>query len=312
MVSPNTEVFLVILILEGIVGLFSSLSMIACLSAKEFQKKNLMTYSKILIPQNVSTLCYTIGMSINFYISFLWPELNYMASVFYTVLYMNLYSITSSLWLSSVLCVFYFMKIIPSQPGVFTALKSRIDAVVRWLIILSEVLSLGGSFLSLLIPNLQINPSNSSLPTSNGRDWTDMTFMETVLILNSLPFLIIMMTSIGSAWFLRLYNFQIQKNLATSGMSGVRGYRAAFQTMVRLLVFHISVLFSIIIFTLNVFGYPSWGYWVCVMFLFSFSPVLSVLHIIGNPKLKECFLQMFPSRVGSGDGCLYNEKESEL
>ncbi|KAM3916054.1 taste receptor type 2 member 40-like [Leptodactylus fuscus] len=306
--SSSQKVLLVVLFLEAISGMFSSFSVIACLLLKTFRRHNMATYIKILIPLNVSNLCFTSILSINFSLDFFCPELIMNDGFYYTTTYVTLYSITSSLWLSGVLCVFYFMKIMPSQPGVLTTLKSQIGGVVWWLVISAELVSLGGSFISVHFPNPHQNQRNSTSSASELMEEANAEtklFTNIILILNFLPFLVIMMTTIGSAWFLKLYNCQIQKNLARSGTSRVRDYRAAIQSMIGLLALYGSILVSVIIFALNTFPYHSWSYWTCVIFLFSFPTVFSALLICGNPKLKESFKQMFlhhPSGLILGDG----------
>ncbi|XP_075687761.1 taste receptor type 2 member 40-like [Rhinoderma darwinii] len=293
--SPNEVALLVILLLEATTGLLSGLFIIVCLSAKVFQRTNMRSYSQLMIPLNVSIMCYNFLLSINYIISLLCPELLRMASFFCVSMYMMLYSITSSLWLAAGLCVFYFIKILPSQPGVLTTLKSRIGAIVWWLIFTAEVVSLGGSFLLILIYNPQQNQMNSSLTEDlkEDRSAQKMNFTSIVLVLNWLPFLIIMATTIGSVRFLKLYNHQIEKNMATSGNTSVRDYGAVIKTMTGLLVLFTFVFLCMIILSLDVVSYLTSGYWLCVMFIFSFSGLLSALFIYGNPKLKEVFKQIF-------------------
>ncbi|KAM3920292.1 taste receptor type 2 member 40-like [Leptodactylus fuscus] len=293
--STTDKVFLVILLLETIAGLFSSFSVIACL-LKQFKRNNLTTYSKILIPLNMSNIFYTSVLSVNFILADFFVEVVINDFVYYTTMFITLYSITSSLWLSGGLCVFYFIKIMPSQPGILTTLKSWIGAVVWWFVVIAEVVALGGSFFSLLISNTQKNQRNSTSFQSvlmEEMKVQSTRFTNTILILNILPFLVIMMTTIGSAWFLKLYNCQIQKNLTTPGNTSVRDYESAIQTMIGLLVLYGSVFVCIIIFALNILPYKSLGYWICGMFLFSFPTVLSTLLFYKNPKLKESFKQMF-------------------
>ncbi|XP_056392749.1 taste receptor type 2 member 8-like [Hyla sarda] len=294
--DSNVETLLVIILLEVIVGFLFSFFIIIFLYVKVFQKKNMMTYIKILIPLNVSNISFTCMLAFNFIIGFLWPEAYTKTIVIQTLSYMTLYSITSSLWLSAVLCVFYFMKIVPSQPGVLITLKRRIDAVVLWLIILSEVVSLAGSFLSLLPSHSQTIQRNSSITTSELMEETkakSLKFVIIVLLLNSLPFLVIIMTTIGSIGLLSLYNHQVQKNvMTTSGNTRVRDYGAAIQTMIGLLVFYVLLFLCIILSMLNVFSYWDIGYWLCVIFVFSNTTILPALLIYGNPGLKEAIKQM--------------------
>ncbi|XP_056392743.1 taste receptor type 2 member 40-like [Hyla sarda] len=294
--DSKTETLLVIILLEVIVGFLFSFFIIIFLSVIGFQKKNMMTYVKILIPLNVSNISFTFFLASNFIIGFLWPELLTKTYLIHTLSYMTMYSITSSLWLSAVLCVFYFMKIVPSQPRVLTTLKRRIDAVVLWLIIMAEVVSLGEGFLSMLISNISTNQRNSSITMSEFIDKINAQSVNVfliVLLLNFLPFLVIIMTTIGSAGLLSLYNHQIQKNMTTtSGNTRVRDYGAAIQTMIGLLVFYVLLLLCMSLSMLNVFSYLDIGYWLCVIFLFSNTTILPALLIYGNPGLKEAIKQM--------------------
>ncbi|XP_069841132.1 taste receptor type 2 member 13-like [Dendropsophus ebraccatus] len=292
--SPKEKAFFAVLLLEATIGVLSSLFMIICLFVKKFYKTNMKTYSKILIPLNMSNLCYCIILFLNINIGFLWPEVYAKTSMYYTIMYVTLYSITSYLWLATVLCVFYFLKIVSSQPGVLTTMK-RIDDIIWWLIVTSEVVALGGGFLSLLLSPSQINQGNSSITMSDmaSPTSTQKAFMGYILILNSLPFSVIMVTTIGSAGFLRVYNHQIQKNMAASGETRMRDYRVAIHTMIGLLALYVTILLCNILLLLDVFSYKHLGYDFCVIFLFSCASSLPALLIYGNPTLRETIRQMF-------------------
>ncbi|XP_056392745.1 taste receptor type 2 member 8-like [Hyla sarda] len=293
--SPYEKAFFAILLLEATIGSLSSFLLIVSLILKEFRKKNIGTYSRILIPLNMSNICYSIILSLNFDTNFLSPKLYGNVSVHHTITYMTMYSITSYMWLSAVLCVFYFMKIVSSQPGVLTTLKSRMGAVVMWLIITSEVVSLGGSFLSMVPLRPQTDQRNSSISLSEVTSGTSTqkAFVTNVLILNSLPFLVIIMTTIGSAGFLKLYNHQIQKSMKTSGSTRVKDYRAAIYTMIGLLALYVTILLCSILIVLGVFSHLPLGYCLCVIFLFLCATSLPALLIYGNPVLKEAIKQIF-------------------
>ncbi|XP_056392750.1 taste receptor type 2 member 8-like [Hyla sarda] len=294
--DSNTETLLVIILLEVIIGFLFSFFLIICLYVIGFQKKNMMTYVKILIPLNVSNISFTFFLASNFIIGFLWPEVYTKTSLIQPISYMTMYSITSSLWLSAVLCVFYFMKIVPSQPGVLITLKRRIDAVVLWLIILSEVVSLGQGFLAIFLANVPTYHKNTSITMSELMEETkakSWNFLITFLLINSLPFLVIIMTTIGSAGLLSLYNHQVQKNMTTtSGNTRVRDYGAAIQTMIGLLVFYVLLFVCMSLSMLDVFSYWDINYWLCVIFLFLCATILPALLIYGNPGLKEAIKQM--------------------
>ncbi|XP_040211642.1 taste receptor type 2 member 10-like [Rana temporaria] len=247
----------------------------------------------LLIALNVSTMCYTISLTSNLLLYVFWPSLNvtYASSV---LTYLTIISITSSSWLTAAMCFFYFIKILQFQSRFLSWMKMKIDRMIPLLIIFVEIVSLLESFMAAYIFN-QDFPKNSTIAA------TDLTseyqhirlkFMNVILPVTSPPFLIAILTTAASAVSLKLHSHRMKAN---TGHANGKDYQGAVQTMACLVVLYALIGLVIIIFGQELFADQTWGYWICVMIIFSFPMVQSGLLINGNPKLKEPWRKCFTS-----------------
>ncbi|KAM3916909.1 taste receptor type 2 member 40-like [Leptodactylus fuscus] len=292
MSNSKIEFFLsVLLLLEVISDLSSSIFIIISLCLAGFQRTTIAPLNRILISLNVSNVSFTVFMTAYLLTSSLWSYYYSVRSVFYLISYMNVYSITSISWLTAILCFFYFMKIIPSRPGVLMNIKNKIGSFILQLILMAETISVVVSFLSLQSPD-EKNSTMIEVETQETRRQR-LYFTSITLFLNGLPFMVIILTTLSSAWVLRMYNSQMKKNNGTLANSNVKDYRSAVQTMTGLLIFYLFVIIAVIISALEIFPERSEGYWICVMFLLSFPTGQSIFIIYGNPKLKHNLKELF-------------------
>ncbi|XP_056392739.1 taste receptor type 2 member 116-like [Hyla sarda] len=304
MSSPNTMAFLAVLLVEAITGLSSSIfTIICCLSVPGYKHYKISTFSRILMAVSASNMSYLFTMSTNFLIEFLWPHLYKIPFVAYMINYLTLYSITSTSWLTCSLCSFYFLKIIPSQPGILTKLKNMTNTINGGILLVAKIVSLGGGFLSIIISNKNLKVNLTESGAEKPEDWImrRITFNDIIMALNSLPFFIIIVTTVVSASLLKYYNYQMKKNIRNIN-GNVKDYRTAVLTMTGLLMLYLLIFVTLIIFTLNPMD-TTWGSMICLMLLFSFPTVQTALLTYGNPKLKEGLGKMFTFitlTIGSG------------
>ncbi|XP_069591795.1 taste receptor type 2 member 40-like [Ranitomeya imitator] len=299
------EIFPIIFLLESITGLSSSIFIITCLYFTGFQKPNFATLNRILISLNTANLLYTIFMSAYLLTSNLWPYFNSNSFVFYFISTMALYAITSTAWLNGTLCFFYFMKIIPSRPGVVMKIRNRIGAIIWRLILMVEIVSVSGSFLSTLLSLQNSNGKNSTMnvETMEENRSRRLKFTSIIMILNCLPLILTITMTVTTAWFLRWYNCQIRKNSGTLANTNVKDYQTAVQMMIGLLILYLMVIISAICFGLGTFADGSEEYWICAMALLSFPTGQSALLIYSNPKLRQILnkLIIFLTCADSGE-----------
>ncbi|XP_040211660.1 taste receptor type 2 member 40-like [Rana temporaria] len=290
MIDPNTQTCIVIIVLEVIIGLCSNVFIIRSLILTSIMERRMASYNCLLISLSISNAYFSIISSVNFLINYVWPSLLRTPSGFHILYYMTLCGMTSSSWLTASLCFFYFIKIRHFQAGILAWVRMKIDKIVPWLIVTAEFISVSGGFLSLLISRKELpkNSTNSIFEMNFEQKKSKLTLINTTLIINSLAFLVGIISTSSSVWFLK-----VQRSAGTFGSTKVRDYQSAVQTMVRLVIFYAVFYLVLIIHGLEIFPNMSWGYWVCMITLFSFALVQSGLLIYGNPKLREAWTQLF-------------------
>ncbi|XP_068103361.1 uncharacterized protein [Hyperolius riggenbachi] len=77
------------------------------------------------------------------------------------------YGINATVWLTCILCVFHFIKIVQFSSRFLSWLKMKIDALVPWLIMVVELMTLGFSFLVEIVWSLHSVIIIISLSSSN-------------------------------------------------------------------------------------------------------------------------------------------------
>ncbi|XP_075421235.1 taste receptor type 2 member 9-like [Ascaphus truei] len=222
--------------------------------------------------------------------SFLYPQIFMVDYVYEAVYALSNFSGLSSSWLTACLCLFYFVKIIHFKSGPLAWLKMKIDTVLPWLILVAEVISFTCSLPGLWVPTIKC-PKNyttdltghiSSNATEIQQDTMDMVSSLIPSIL--LPFLIVLGTTICIMWSLCRHTRQMEQNMAV-GSSSLNVHRRAAGTMMGLLLLYLS--FYVVQFLLTIGILTGAEYWGIIIILLAFSPVESVLLILGNSKLKQ-------------------------
>ncbi|XP_071977904.1 taste receptor type 2 member 39-like [Engystomops pustulosus] len=288
------EVFLVIILLIAIPDLSSSVFIITSLTIDAFQKKSVSPLNQILISLNVSNVSFTIVMSVYLATNSIWSYLYRVGFVFPFISYVTVCTITSSAWLTAALCFFYFTKIAPPWPGLLMKIKSKINVLTWRLILLVETVSLSVSFLSLAASGPHPNEKNSTaieVETLENK-MKKIKISNVVLVLNFLPFTLIIIMTVTSAWFLRVYDHQMKTN-GTLVNTNVKDYQSAVHTMMGLLVLYLITILAIVLMALETFVDYSVGSWICLMILLLFPTGQSTLLIYSNPKLKQNLREQF-------------------
>ncbi|XP_077305964.1 taste receptor type 2 member 143-like [Lithobates pipiens] len=236
-----------------------------------------------------------MSLCVNYLMYVFWPsfDVTYASNA---LNYLTIISIISSSWLTAALCFFYFTKILQFQSRFLSWMKMKIDRMIPLLILFVEIFSLLESFMAGYIFSLGF-PKNLTIAAA---DMTSeyqkirLKFMNLILAVTFPPFLIAILTTAASAMSLKLHSHRMKANM---GHTNGKDYQSAVQTMACLVVLYALLGLVMIIFGQELFADQTWGYWICVMIIFSFPMVQSCLLINGNPKLKEPWRKMFTSFI---------------
>lgn len=291
----TTLICLCVLGFEAITGLGSNIFVIYTLALAGYKEKYFAPFSRIVIALCFSNIGYTILMSADNLVKIFRPSIFRTANAMYNcaMQYMILYRIISSSWLTGSLCIFYFIKIKHFKAGLFAWLKKKITTLVPWMILTVELIGLSMSFLSLLFCN-QTSTRNSTTMTSEvtANYKPRMQFSSVISILILFPISISILSMAVSTSFLKKHSQNIKTSVEASH-AGVKDYGTAVQAMSCLEFFYALIYLATLVLGLSLVPYQSWGYWMCMMVLFSLALVQSSLLITSNPKLKKAWRQMF-------------------
>ncbi|OCT61875.1 hypothetical protein XELAEV_18047905mg [Xenopus laevis] len=167
-VRINCEVDIVyslcIPILATIVGASTNAYITFVILLDYFKTKILSTSNKILVALSLSNVYFSLILSVYSLFNFVWPQLYAEPYVKSCILALLVYGGSSCAWNTTCLCIFYFVKIINFSSKLLSSFKMKINIIVPWFILFSEMVSLGCSFFTLL-PSLngQGSSSNNSL-----------------------------------------------------------------------------------------------------------------------------------------------------
>ncbi|OCT61880.1 hypothetical protein XELAEV_18047910mg [Xenopus laevis] len=257
------------------------------------------TSNKILVALSLSNVYLSLMLFISTVSVFL-PLIN-ADSVNGYISALLMFGICSSTWITTCLCVFYFLKIIDFSSGLLACFKLKINIIVPWFIFFSEVVSLGCSFLTLL-PSVTspgsstntslfypVNSTSEELINSPG-------FMKVTFFAVFVPMLIMIVTTFSTIGSLFLHSRRME-NTGTS--SSLTPHRNAACMMAWLLLLYTVIFVVLFTYFFKLFDQQSFGYKITFNLIYLFTLVQSVVLIIGNPKLKEAITKccLFATKV---------------
>ncbi|OCT61879.1 hypothetical protein XELAEV_18047909mg [Xenopus laevis] len=253
------------------------------------------TSNKILVALSLSNVYLSlIFCSISVFL----PLINDDYSIKGYIFALLMFGICSSNWITTCLCVFYFLKIINFSSGLLACFKLKIDIIVPWFIFFSEVVSLGCSFLTLLPSVTSPGSSTNSVNSTSEEFINSPGFMKVTFIAVFVPMLIMIVTTFSTIGSLFLHSRRME-NTGTS--SSLTPHRNAACMMAWLLLLYTVIFVALFTYFFELFDPQSFGYRISFNLIYLFTLVQSIVLIIGNPKLKEAIKKC----------CLFDTKVSD-
>nr|DBA18893.1 TPA: hypothetical protein GDO54_014786 [Pyxicephalus adspersus] len=297
--SPDSALFL-LLLLETIIGTFCNAIVMGIILKG---KKLLKTGNIIRISLNTSNVCYSVIVFFSVFSGILGSGNVKVtnSTLAYVVYALNTFALNSSSWLTAILSLFYFIKIMDFKTRTIVWTKRNIDTLIPWMIMGVEVVAFFSSFLGMLI---YIKPQRSSLNDSmitlnNSVSNTHIGFLSTVLIVSSVPFLTIVITTVCMAGTLKKHSHNMMKKFKTINDKHVKRFRNTVFKIKRLLVVYSFYYLCALLFYFAIAAQLRVQFWVFLLMLSSFTMVHSVLLVIGNPKLQESAKEMLQCTICS-------------
>ncbi|XP_068103357.1 taste receptor type 2 member 7-like [Hyperolius riggenbachi] len=256
-------------------------------------KNNVSSTDKIMFSLSFSNLCFCTFQPILVFLK----HLRITPPRAFTLIAdaLALYGSLSSSWLTSCLCLFYLIKIVHFSSRFLSWLKMKIDELVPRLVTMVMLVILVLSFLE----KIRESACNINVPSLNKTGNSYLTkcqlssMFNVILISRFISLLSMTLITAGTSASIALHVHRMKRNI-TSSTNANNKAMIVVRTMVCLLVYYI--LFCVVFMLARFSGFQifldSNSFLMYLVVLFSFTPVQSIILILGNPKYKERLMSM--------------------
>ncbi|XP_018413692.1 PREDICTED: taste receptor type 2 member 40-like [Nanorana parkeri] len=258
--------------------------------------RNISPRELILSTLGLFNMFYQLTLIANDLFIFLWNELYFSDKVHTTFSLLLFFTIFSSFWFTVCLCGFYYVNIVSFKHPFFMQLKQRMSEVVNWMLALSILIAL-----TISIPvSWNISKPSISLVTANApyvkEDISQIS--PHYLLIASMFGCCIPLVLVGTTDAIVLRSLYtnarlLRRNAGGMSVQSVDASMAAARTITSLLLLYLCFYLSVISLLLNIVLMGSTWFPLCVTVIYSYSPIQSVILILGSPKLKGASLRLF-------------------
>ncbi|XP_058658463.1 taste receptor type 2 member 9-like [Ammospiza caudacuta] len=285
-----------IITLEAFAGMWINAFIVCVLCIGWVKKKTWNSNEKILLLLGCSRIRFVCFAWVYQFISIIYPNILHVQTILQLLASCAAVFNYSSLWVSACLCGFYCIKIASFRNSFFIYLKVKVDRMVPWLLLGSEIVaSAMGIVVYDLHETLQMNNITS---TSQGNFWEVAIRKDIHLLfscfLSGLVFALPFLAVFFSAVFLLFSLWRHKRTMQTSSMKDlsmdahIRAMKSVLSFLVMYSINFVCLVLTIIyatkkenVITLLIYIY-----------LFAFPGVHSLILIFSNPKLEKALLKI--------------------
>ncbi|XP_040211664.1 taste receptor type 2 member 40-like [Rana temporaria] len=283
--DPGAGIVFTLIILEVCIGIFASLHIVFTILKDVFKGQSMRTGDKIIFSLSCSNICVSAMVFTLTSASYFSLKLDIYIMV--TINALVFYGMTSCSWLTTCLCFFYFIKITQLKSSILSLLRKKIEVLIPWMILVIEAVCLGGSFLS----EMTNVPPQESANVSSAYSFNILEDIShpgrTISYIGAFVSLLIsVVITAQTAMSLILHICRKGRNVTPSGSTADMKVQRVVETMVQLLAFYFLLYFLVIAAYCLKDSISHYEDFFQVV-KFAFTPVQSVLLIIGNPRYKE-------------------------
>ncbi|KAM4023627.1 taste receptor type 2 member 129-like [Anomaloglossus baeobatrachus] len=281
---------LTVALLEAVVGIVTSSFILFVILRSIFNGQSLSTRDKILLALSFSNMASPIVLFTSVLCMVASLTLDEYTSVLeYTLV---LYCMSSSSWLTLCLCFFYYIKIMHFKASYFSFLKTNIDQLVPWAILVVEVISLCAGFLNAMIELLSENSVKNTSTNITGDNVSSKPFYEVMYVSNFVSYPLMIVTSTCIMVSVTVHIHRMRRSMSTSDTTSLDSLQRVVRTMQHLVAFYL--LFFLLLLTEYWAELPLlWRKCSYLIVLLTFSPGQSCILIHGNPRLQDSWIGMW-------------------
>ncbi|NXS36174.1 T2R40 protein, partial [Pomatostomus ruficeps] len=280
-----------IISLETFAGMWINAFMVCVLCIAWVKKKILNSNEKILLLLGCSRFWHlSISWAYSF-LSIIYPNYLYVHPILQLVVFFETFFNYSNLWVSACLCGFYCVKISNFRKSFFIYLKVKLDRIVPWLLLLSEILALA---IGIIAYDITDKPHcNNRNSTGQGNFWKASIKMDKhffpAFFIAGFGYAASFMAVIYSAVFLLFSLWRHKCKMQTNSMKSF-SIDAHIRAMKSVLSFLVMYSINFVCLVLNMVYVTKKGShmtFLIVVFQYTFPSVHSLILIFSNPRLEK-------------------------
>ncbi|XP_074394012.1 taste receptor type 2 member 9-like [Zonotrichia albicollis] len=285
-----------IITLEAFAGMWINAFIVCVLCIAWVQKKTLNSNEKILLLLGCSRICLLCFAWVSQVISIIYPNYIYVYSILQLLASFASFSNYSNLWVSACLCGFYCLKIANFRSSFFIYLKVKVDRMVPWLLLGSEIVALAMGIVVYDFHETLLR--NNITATCHGNFWEVTSRKDKHLLiscfLSGLVFALPFLAVIFSALFLLFSLWRHKRTMQSSFMKdlSMEAHIRAMKSVLSFLVMY-SINFVCLVLTI-IYAMTKENIMTLLIsiYLCAFPGVHSLILIFSNPKLEKAMLKI--------------------
>ncbi|NWT28296.1 TA2R9 protein, partial [Cardinalis cardinalis] len=285
-----------IITLEVFVGMWINAFIVCVLCIAWVKKKILNSNEKILLLLGCSRISLLCFMWVSHFLSKIYPSYLYVHPILQLLATLQIFSNYSNLWVSACLCGFYCIKIANFRNSFFIYLKVKIDRMVPWLLLGSEILALA---ISIVISDvIETAQSNNLTFTCQENFWEAGITMDkhffSSFFLTGFGYAASFVLVIFSAVFLLFSLWRHKRTMQTSSMKDLSmdAHIRAMKSVLSFLVMYSINFVCLIMTVIYTIKDENTMTLLISIYLCAFPGVHSLILISSNPKLEKALLKI--------------------
>ncbi|KAG8433423.1 hypothetical protein GDO86_017632 [Hymenochirus boettgeri] len=279
-----------IMIVNYILGLVPNVFIFSVNFQHWMKRERLSSADQIMVGLAFCGMIYSCVNCAACFISIFPPGMSSVTNIPYILGFFALYTCYSNAWLGTCLCFFFYVKIINFEHRFLSWLKMKIDTLVPWMILVSEVVSIFSSLLY-TFTCIGVNIGNSSSTANQAPDFILNPCGTGYKIINFyIP--IVISTVITSHIIVSLYKHthRMSQNMGDGGGTSLEVHKRAACTLTSLVVFYITV-YGLVMVSVVYKSFILGG--VLNVTTSMLSVVLPIILIRGSTRLKQTCVKIF-------------------
>ncbi|XP_063289897.1 taste receptor type 2 member 119-like [Pelobates fuscus] len=295
--GQQTEIWTFVLqVCFAVVGLISN-GYITILNAKVLIKvRRLSMWENLVTTLSFTNLCLQITMAFNDIWAFYWPQFYILERIAKPFFVTGLFLVSSSLWISTWLCVYRSMKITNSQHKIILWLQKHMPTIVPVLIIGSVLLAMVQSFsgindLFVVYRNMssyQDNVSKIAVGFGSRCFCTIWLYVE----FSSEAFILFLLATLTILSFLWKHVRNVKRGTNIRGNQQLYKIFQAARTVTLLLLLCVTFYVAQCLLYTNVAAYGTLLNTISLLLISMFPALNAVILITGNQKLKQPLIEI--------------------